>query len=95
LNQKQQKAFLAFVNQLMRLGFLRIHQLSKKSDFFAKGVFFLLTSPLMGDTFFLYWKFHIFLRLFSVFSDRGHQPWLYAEVDYTYAFLGRVSGYFS
>ena len=38
-----------FVNQLMRLGFLRIHQLSKKSDFFAKGVFFLLTSPLMGD----------------------------------------------
>jgi hypothetical protein len=49
LNQKQQKAFLAFVNQLMRLGFLRIHQLSKKSDFFAKGVFFLLTSPLMGD----------------------------------------------
>jgi len=50
LNQKQQRSLPALKNQFMSLGFLGIHQLSIKKRFFLiEGVFFLLTSPLMGD----------------------------------------------
>ena len=49
----------------MSLGFLGIHQLSIKKWFFLiEGVFFLLTSPLMGDPLFsIYQDFHA--RVFS------------------------------
>jgi hypothetical protein len=60
LNQKQQKSFPAYKNQLMNLGFLRIHQQSrKKLIFYRRGVFSLHahhniggTSPLMVNPMF-------------------------------------------
>jgi hypothetical protein len=45
----------ALHNQHMSMGFLGIHQLSiKKWVFLIEGVFFLLTSPLMGDPYVCY-----------------------------------------